>query len=73
MTAEYQIPSIPKMIGISKTFMTWKTKVRIKEIAAEVTPSLRAVKNPELNDTIPISVKARAKIRKPWIVNSKIS
>ena len=45
---ESQIPSMPKISGKLKTATTWKTKVLKKEITADVTPSLRAVKKLEL-------------------------
>ena len=46
-TIEYHIPSRPKTIGKNTTATTWNTTVLRKEITAETTPSLRAVKNDE--------------------------
>ena len=42
-----QIPSSPKIIGRIITAADSNTKALIKEIIAEVTPSLKAVKNPD--------------------------
>jgi hypothetical protein len=44
---EIQIPSKPQIMGRNKTAATWKTKVRKKDINAEVNPSLSAVKKEE--------------------------
>ena len=46
-TIEYQTPPISKIKGNSKTAAIWNTTVLKKDMTAEVTPSLRAVKNPE--------------------------
>ena len=40
-------------------------RVRRKDIIAEVTPSFRAVKNPDAKIVKPIKAKESAKIRKP--------
>ena len=42
-TIDSQIPSSPQIIGKTSTAMIWHTKVRIKEIAAEISPLLSAV------------------------------
>ena len=42
-----QMPSTPRRIGRIRTDSVWKISVRRKEIAAEIPPLLRAVKNDE--------------------------
>ena len=42
-----QRPSTPRKIGRIRTDSVWKISVRRKEIAAEIPPLLRAVKNDE--------------------------
>ena len=49
---------------------TWNTKVRRKEMMAEVTPSLRAVKKPDPKMAKPMNRKDKAKMRKPFTVSS---
>lgn len=44
---EIHTPSIPKNIGSSNTAEVWNTRVRRKEMMADVIPSLSAVKKPE--------------------------
>ena len=68
ITTENQIPLSPKMRGRRKTGMIWKTRVRINEISADVSPSLSAVKNPEEKDAYPIKKNDRAKILNPFAV-----
>ena len=46
-TTGNQIPFIPKMEGMIKIMITWKTSVLKKEIRADTKPSLRAVKKDE--------------------------
>ena len=47
-TIENQIPSTPlKIIGKIITAATWKTRVLINEMIAEIGPLFRAVKNDE--------------------------
>lgn len=50
---EYQIPSTPKINGSKKTAESWNTKVRQKEIKAEISPLLKAVKKQEPNIDTP--------------------
>ncbi len=70
-TMEIQMPSIPQNTGKISTAETWNTNVRRNEIIAELRPSLRAVKKPEVKMENPISRKDRAKILKPDTVRSK--
>lgn len=56
---EYHIPAVPMNNGIMSTAELSKTSVRIKDITAEVRPSLSAVK------------KAEPKIEKPASKNEK--
>jgi hypothetical protein len=44
---DIHIPPRPRIIGRSITAAHWKTRVLINDITAEVSPSLRAVKNAE--------------------------
>ncbi len=46
-TTDNQIPFIPKMEGMIKIMITWKTSVLKKEIRADTKPSLWAVKKDE--------------------------
>lgn len=43
-TMDIQMPSMSQMVGKSSTAATWNTSVRKNEMAAEVSPSLSAVK-----------------------------
>ena len=56
--AAIQMPSIPRISGRKSTTVTWNTRVRRKEIAADTAPLLKAVK------------KADPKILKPFIRNT---
>ena len=42
-----QIPFMPRIIGRISTAATWNTRVRRKEIAADIPPLLSAVKKDE--------------------------
>ena len=44
-TFAHQIPSIPKIIGRISTDEVWNRSVRKNEIAAEIAPLFKAVKN----------------------------
>lgn len=46
-TMDIQMPSMSQMVGKSSTAATWNTSVRKNEMAAEVSPSLSAVKKLE--------------------------
>ena len=46
-TIDHQIPFNPQIMGKIMTAATWITSVRRKAMAADVSPSLRAVKNEE--------------------------
>ena len=46
-TTDNQISLIPKIDGIIKIMITWKTKVLKNDIKVETNPSLRALKNEE--------------------------
>lgn len=53
-------PSIPKRTGSTSIAMSWKTRVRIKAIAAETAPLLSAVKKAELKTLNPLIKKDMA-------------
>ena len=61
-TMEYQMPSISNIIGRKITAATWKTRVLINDINAEIRPLLRAVKNDEPNIAIPLKTNENEKI-----------
>ena len=63
--SENHIPSIPNNMGRSITAAVWNTNVRRKEITADVSPSFKAVKNPEANIAYPINKNAKEYITKP--------
>ena len=62
---EYHIPSMPQIIGNSKTAEIWKTRVRKNEIKAEVRPSFSAVKNDEPKMAMPANKNENENITKP--------
>ena len=72
-TIENQIPFSPHKIGKIKTAEIWNTKVRRKEIRAEVSPSFKAVKKEEPNMANPENKKEKEKIAKAWAVISRSS
>ena len=43
----HQIPLIPKNAGSKSSMIIWNTRVRKKEMAADTTPLLKAVKKEE--------------------------
>ena len=49
-----QIPLIPNNAGSKSSMIIWKTRVRRKEIAADITPLLNAVKKEEPNILKPL-------------------
>ena len=57
---DIHIPSRPSTRGRSITDAHWKTRVHIKDISAEVSPSLRAVKNAEPKIATPAKRKEKA-------------
>lgn len=70
-----QIPSRPKMSGSSNTEAIWNTRVRKKDIAAEIPPLFSAVKNADANIFNPVRIKAKENTLKAWqvIVNKSAS
>lgn len=54
---EYHIPSSPHISGNSITDATWKTSVLKKDMKADVSPALSAVKNAEPNIPAPTKIK----------------
>lgn len=72
-TIDHQMPSTPHNRGSNKTATIWKTRVRRKEIIAEVKPSFNAVKNPEAKIANPIKRKEKEYTLNPLQVNSKSS
>ena len=69
-TMEIQIPSMPQKIGNNRIQAHWKTKVRRKEISAEVRPSFKAVKKLEVKIPNPMNPNDSEKIRNPETVKS---
>lgn len=63
-TMESQIPVSPQKTGKIKTAEIWNTKVRRKEISAEVNPSFNAVKKEEPNMAKPENKKEKEKMAK---------
>ena len=61
-TIKIQMPSISKIRGSRIIAATWNTKVLKKEIKAEMSPLLRAVKNEDPNIAIPAKRKEKANI-----------
>lgn len=68
-----QIPSRPKMIGRSNTDAIWNTRVRKKDIAAEITPLFNAVKNADAKIFKPVRMKAKENTLKACRVNANKS
>ena len=68
---DIQMPSSSHIRGRIITAPVWKTSVLINEIIAEVSPSLRAVKNDEPNIANPANKNEKEYIRKPRSVISK--
>ena len=62
ITIEYQMPSRSKKMGSIITASDWNTRVRKKDIIAEIMPLLRAVKNPDPQIAIPEKRKEKEKI-----------
>ena len=65
-----QIPSTSKKNGRIRTEAVWKINVRMKEIAAEMAPLLRAVKSDETNILNPASKKEKENNLNAWHVSS---
>ena len=63
-TMEIQIPSIPQISGKISTAAAWNTRVRRKEMRAEIRPLFSAVKKPEPNMAKPAKRKEKEKILK---------
>ncbi len=59
------MPSRPQISGRSRTAEIWKTRVRRKEIRAEVRPSPSAVKKAEPKMANPAKRKEKEKTKKP--------
>ena len=70
---DHQMESPPIRDGNSSTARSWKTRVRRKEMMAETSPLLRAVKNPEANILSPARRKVGAKSRRARVVRSQSS
>ena len=68
-----QIPLIPNNVGSKRIIIIWKTRVRRKEIAADITPLFSAVKKEDPKMLNPQIRKVRLKIRKPWQVSRNSS
>ena len=64
-TTDHQMPSSFQIMGSRITAPNWNTRVRRKEIIAEVTPSFSAVKKPEAKMAYPIKGNDTAKIVNP--------
>lgn len=71
----YHIPSTPKISGKNSTDEVWNKRVRKNEMAAEMPPLLRAVKNEDANMLNPANKNANEKSLKAWQVrlNSSLS
>lgn len=61
-TIETQMPSIPKISGNNIIAAAWNTNVLKKEIKAEISPLLRAVKKDEPKIAIPAKINEKANI-----------
>lgn len=69
----HQIPSIPNSSGKMRTDSIWKTKVRRKEIVAEITPLFNAVKKADAKMFKPDKINANEKMRNACVVISNSS
>ena len=67
---DHQMASPPIRDGNRRTARSWKTRVRRKEMMAETSPLLRAVKKDEPNMPIPQKRKCTEYIIKPDAVSS---
>ena len=68
IATEIHIPFIPKIIGRISTTDNWNTSVLKNEIAADIKPLFKAVKNDEPNILKPLIKKAKQNIWKPCLV-----
>ena len=67
MIMDIHIPSSSRIRGRSITAAVWKTSVLKKEMSAEVSPSLRAVKNPESKMAKPANRNENALLRRQTV------
>lgn len=63
-TVENHMPSNPQKIGKVRTAAHWKTKVRKKEISADMSPLPRAVKKEEPKIAVPENKKEKENMAK---------
>lgn len=73
IATEIHIPFIPKIIGRISTTDNWNTSVLKNEIAADIKPLFKAVKNDEPNILKPLIKKAKQNIWKPCFVMTNSS
>ena len=64
----HQMPSRSKKMGSIRTESTWNTSVRRKEIAADMPPLLRAVKNADVKMLMPANRNEKENSRKACFV-----
>ena len=67
------MPSIPNISGSTSTAVIWKTSVLKNDIAADIAPLFRAVKNEDANILNPDITNENANILKACFVSSNSS
>ena len=72
-TMESQTPFSPQASGNTQTKIIWNTSVRKNDTIADVTPSFKAVKNPDEKIQKPLKAKDQPYSLKPWVVISNNS